>query len=103
MVRLQFIDPGSMVPDEPSVPRQDLVHFQGRRFIKAGQVPFQGILTVGPALDVGGDVIQDMVAGNEDLSVGLMEADVPQGVAGSSDAAETIPTAFYGIPVIQKA
>jgi hypothetical protein len=53
-------------------------------------------------LDVGGDVIQDMVAGNEDLSAGLIEANVPQGVTRSGDAAEMITTAFHDVPVIQE-
>lgn len=43
---------------------------------------------IGEPADVGGDGLQDVIAGEEEFAFGLIEAEVAGGMAGSEDEVE---------------
>ena len=84
----KFLAAALEVVDQAAVAREAQVNVEDLDLGDAGQVEPQGIVVVGPGLDVRRDVAQDVVAGDEEALGPVVERDVTEGVTRRVDDLE---------------
>lgn len=86
----EFLDSLVEVREDAAVARQDEAHVEHVDFVQIVEIIAEGIALSSFVGDVGCDVAEDMVAGEEDFLVLFVKAHVPEGVSGCRDAFEGV-------------
>ena len=78
------------------------VHIEQRYLVQTVQVIFQGILIVVPTLNIGRDVDEHVIAGDEYFFGWLVQTGMPQGVPRGLNALKTIGPDLNGFALFQQ-
>jgi hypothetical protein len=84
MMLFEFGDSAPVIGDQSAMPRESELDIEIMNAVQTLKVALKGILNFGPALNIGGDIDQNMIARNQYLlfllvQTGMAEA-VPRGM-----------------------
>ena len=96
------LDPRLQIPGVP-VAGEGQLHREGPDLLQTLQVPAQGVGHIGPHGNVGGDVKEDVVGGEQNPRRLQPQAQLPRGVAGGGDDLEGVVPHGEDLPVLYHA
>ena len=67
MMLFELGDSASVIGDQSAMPGECELDIEGMNAIQAVQIALKGILNLGPALNIGGDIDQNMIASDQYL------------------------------------